>query len=224
MNRDPDTWTILDAVDELTTVQRRREQQDVLKDGHIIGTQKVTIELPPLLTQLAEAIRGTIGAGSSGTLASERNLLDSDALMKFIQVQSQIRDWCHGLKITPGPDPAANLRAWYVARLKHPAEHSVEDAAIKQLGKWAGMIRSKLDPFRERELPDPCPICNATSWWKDGAEYFRPLIIKYKPASGPDMIQEARGLCRFCEAQWGVRELAYEIELKQNEAEKETAA
>jgi hypothetical protein len=210
----PDTtYTLLDAVDDLTLDQRRKERQEVIRHGHVIGHQRVDITLPPLLTQLAEAIRGTIGAGSSGSLSSERNLLDADALFKFIQIDAQIRDWCRGLKILPSKDPADNLRAWYVARLTHTHEAEDDSYHIKKLGQWAGQIRSKLDPWRERELPDECPACGAKSWWRDGAEYFRPLIIKYKP-TGPDLIQEARCLCRACEQTWGVRELAYELELR----------
>jgi hypothetical protein len=218
--REPTTWTLLDAVDDLTLVRHRRERQDILTDGHVTGQQTVHITLPPLLTQLAEAIRANMGGTSNGaSLSFERNLLDADALMKLVQIDSQIRDWCRGQKLVPGKDPAQNLRAWYVAQMQHQHSEDVDTAHIKILGKWTNTIRAKLDPHRERELPDECPTCGAGTWWRDGHEYFHPLVIRYKPSTGPDMVQQARGMCRACETVWGVRELAYELEVRNSETE-----
>lgn len=215
MNVDQTGWSVLDAVDELTLPQKRNEQQDIIRDGHVIGQQRVQVTLPPLLTQLSDAIRSSIGGNSSGaSLKSEGSPLDADALYKFIQIDTLIRDWCRGMNLTPGKNPADNLRAWYVETMKHPSNHDADNWHIKKMTSWVGSIRAKLDPWREKDLPDECPACGATSWWREGAEYYRPLVIRYKP-TGPDLIQHARALCRACETVWAVRELAWALEQKE---------
>lgn len=217
MNDDRTGWTVLDAVDELTVPQKRNEMQDIIRDGHVIGQQRVAVTLPPLLTQLSEAIRSSIGGTSSGaSLKSESSILDADALYKFIQIDNLIRDWCRSMKLVPGKDPAENLRAWYVATMTRPVNEEAEAWHIKKMTGWAGSIRAKLDPWREKDLPDQCPACGAKTWWREGAEYFRPLVIRYKP-EGADLIQQARALCRACETVWQVRELAWALE--QNDQE-----
>lgn len=226
-HRDPDHYTLLQAVDDLTKPIHRHETQDIIRDGHTIGQQRIKLTHPPLLTQLENAIRASIGGTTTGaTLASERSILDNDALMKFIQIDSQIRDWCRMLKITPTRDPAHNLRAWYTKNHanQRPNQPDTDSAHIKILGKWAALIRTKMDPWRERELDKTaaCPTCGATSWWRDGHEYYRPLVVRYK-ATGADLIQQARVICRSCEAVFGVREAAYEIELTHNQTKDETA-
>jgi len=219
MTQDSTGYTLLDAVDELTQTTKRRERQDVVTNGHVTGQTTIVITHQPLLTQLAAAIAGTIGSDAgSKNLSSERSVLDADALFKFIKIDAAIRDWCRGQKLVPGKDPAENLRAWYVAQLAHPHPDEVDAFHVRTLTGWAGMIRAKLDPWREKDLPDDCPACGAKTWWREGAEYYRPLIIKYKPI-GPDTIQEARALCRACETVWHVRELAWALEQRNQEQE-----
>lgn len=210
---------LLTAVDDLTLVQNTRERQEVLEAGKVIGHTTVTVTLPPLLEQLDDAIRSSMGGNTSGaSLAHTRSLADDDALSKFMQISSQIRDWCRMFKVTPGDKPAANLRAWYAATLAKDLDISVEGFYVKTLTGWAGLIKSKLDPWREKDLPDSCPLCGARTWWQDGAEYYRPLVIRYHP-DDPEMVKNARASCRACEAVWPVRALAFELE----NPEKETA-
>jgi hypothetical protein len=75
---------------------------------------------------------------------------------------------------------------------------------------WAGYIRAKLDPERERELPDVCPACGAGEWWRDGVRFLHPLVVRYR--LGTELVGDARGLCRACEKSWGARELAFALE------------
>lgn len=204
--------SLYDAVEELTKLQRHTERQDVVSNGRTIGTQKVTIELPSLLGQMLEAIRSSMGGSTSGaSLAHERSILDDDALFKMMRIASEIRGWCVAAKLVPTGDAGDDLRAWYVYTLAHPLTVEGETYRIKRMGGWAGQIRAKIDPWREKDLPDACPVCGATDWWRDGERYYRPLIVRYKP-SGPDMVQQAKAMCRACEQVWNVRELAYAIE------------
>jgi hypothetical protein len=176
-------------------------------------TAMVTVELPPLLTQLYEAIAGSVGIGGSGSLANERNMLDGDALYRFSIISTTIRDWARmvGAEVTKD-EPVKTLQAWRLAYRGGKHEPEADRFYIKQLHQWAGQIVAKLDPPRTADLPDACPVCEASTWWKDGEEFPRPLTIQYR--DGPSLIDDAKGLCRACEHVWSARELAYEIEQK----------
>jgi len=192
---------LLEAVDELTLPKRVKVMQD---DG------VVSVSIPPLLTQLDDMIRSDIGLTASGaSLAHERNILDADALYKFIQISSQIRDWCRMAKLRPDKEPAVALRRWYVAA-SGGLDEAGETFHARMLGAWAAYIRVKLDPARERELPDACPVCGASEWWRDGVRFLHPLVVKYRLGSA--LVDDARGMCRACEKSWAVRELAFALE------------
>lgn len=196
---------LLDAVDRLTQPNRSKVIQD---------THTVTLEMPPLLTQLEKAVAGTIGIGGSGSLASERNMLDSDALEKFLRIRQDIVNWAQDVQAEfHRDDPARTLRAWYVAWNARQHELDVERFHLRKCERWIVEIEAKLDPPRIRELPDRCPTCDAFEWFnpRDKHRYLHPLVVEYRP-TGPDMIQEASGVCRACDTRWGVRQLAFDIE------------
>jgi hypothetical protein len=210
---------LLDAVDRLTLPERTREAQDFIYDGHIIGTQTTIVTHAPLLTRLGDAVAGSIGAGSSkGSLDFERNVLDADALYILVKIEETIRQWCNAAGVRWGRDPAAALRAWYAATLTRNWEPAVEKFYLDTLTRWERTIHAKLDPPRERELPDRCPICGSDTFWRDGAEYRHPLVVRYRPL-GADLIQHARAVCRACATVWRVRELAYTLEHPTSETE-----
>lgn len=198
---------LMDAVDRLTLPQRFKQMQD---------TEVVTVELPPLLMQLDAAIRSDIGLTVSGaSLAHERNLLDADALHKFMQISSQIKDWCRMVKLVPSRDPVTDLRRWYVKGML-TLDEAGQSFYTRMLTGWANLIRSKLDPERERELPGCCPVCESGEWWRDGVRFVHPLVVRYRV--GDDLVDKARGFCRACEQVWSARELSYAIEQKQSGA------
>lgn len=212
------TADLLDIVDQLTLVQNTRERQEILEAGKVIGYQNVTVSLPPLLQQMDEAIRSSMGGSTSGaSLAHEASPLDTDALFKLIKIESQIRDWCRNYHVTVAKSPVENLRAWYVATLAKGLDEAAESFYVKTLGGWVGLIRAKLDPWREKDLPDMCPACGSRSWWLDGAEYYRPLVVRYKP-DDPDMVKNARASCRACSEVWNARELSYILEQAEEKA------
>jgi len=204
---------LLLALEALTDPIRSKVVQDGPVGSGLEGQRTVAVVLPSLLTQLDDSIRSSLGSGSAGgKLAFEGAILNTAALFTAMKISAQIRDWCAGLKVVPVKDSAKDLRAWYVARMAKPQDDKLEAAQIRQLHSWAAQIRALLDPPRERDLEDPCPVCGAKSWWRDGAEYYRPLVIRYRP-TGADMIQQATAICRSCEQVWGVRELAYALEM-----------
>lgn len=204
--------TLLDLVDALTLPQHTRERQEILKDGEVVGNQTVTITHEALLVRLDNAIRSSMGGTTSGaSLAHTRSLADDDALYKFILIEKQIKEWCQRYGAKHGNGPAEDLRSWYAKTLETGIDEHHETYYVKTIGGWVGLINSKLDPWREMDLPDACPLCLAKAWWQDGEMYLRPLIIKYRPESS-DLVGEARALCRACETVWPARALAYDLE------------
>ena len=210
MSDDRDNPLLL-AVEHLTKTQRSKVIQ---------GETVHTVELPPLLVQLDEAIRSSMGGASTSgaSLAFEGAPLNTSALFEAMKISTQIKDWCRLVKVTPVKDSRQDLTAWYMAASRNTVDLDHERHYVKTLTGWANKITSILNPPRERDLPEPCPICGADAWYdpKDGKRYLRPLIIRYRPTDD-DMLNTAKATCRACAEVWNVRELAYAIEQKAEE-------
>lgn len=197
---------LLEAVEGLT----KPEVSKILQEGNLI-----TVRLPSLLAQLDQAIHSSMGGNSAGaSLAFEGAPLNTAALFQAMKISSQVRDWCHAVKVIPVKSTAVDLTAWFNVFSRSNPELDVERYRVKVLHGWAGSIRGMLNPPREKDLPDDCPACGADGWYdaRDGHKYPRPLIIRYRPTDDANLVDEAKGMCRACEQVWGVRELAYAIE------------
>jgi len=201
---------LLDAIDDLTKPQRQKFMQDTV-DG---GTVMVSASQPSLLEQLNAAIRSSMGASSGAALKSEGSILNTAALFEAIKINTAIREWCRMVDIRWTEKPWDDLRAWHVATLAHPLHPDAEKFRIGEMRKWANRITGMLDPPRERELDDACPMCEASTFWRAGAEYKRPLVVRYRSTDGQELVDNARAMCRSCEAVWGARELSRELEIK----------
>lgn len=204
---------LLEAVESLVKPIRNKVMQDGPIGSGLAGSQIVLVELPPLLSQLDTAIRGTIGIGGSGSMASQRSMLDSDALHRFMTISSTIKDWCRMVDAVATKDAAKNLTSWYARYTDRTGSGAGEKFYERQLSSWRAQIIAKLDPPKVWEQPGSCPVCGAETWWSKTTheEYKFPLVVEYHE-TGPNLIQEARALCRACEKVWTVRELAYLLE------------
>lgn len=211
---------LLEAVEALTKPVVNKIIQDGPIGSGLEGQKIVPVTLPPLLQQLDEAIRGTIGIGGSKSLASQRSVLDADALHRFVMISTTIKDWCRTAGAKSGNDASSNLKAWFLAWDDKTADGSGERYYVSRMNSWKAAIESKLDPARIRELPDRCPVCDASDWFDptDKLRYLHPLIVRYRP-TGANLIQEAEALCRSCAEVWGIRELAFLLENQTNETE-----
>lgn len=205
-----DAFDLRRAVDDLTQPAQMRVSQTV--DG---TTYTRRIEHPPLLLQLEASIHGSMnsGSGASSSTPGEAIPLDSDALDQFTVISSTISDWCRIAGAGRHTHPVDGLRAWHaktLATLTDPTWH------VTVLRGWAGLIRSKLNPRRRRDLPDACPECGATTWADgDGNAGLRPLVVSYQPDS-PDVLATATVTCRACGTEWrgltAIRAVAYDLE------------
>jgi len=213
------TSDILDAVDALTKPERRPYQQDIVMGGHVVGQQKQVIELPPLLTRMAEAVTSSIGSGgrSSGSSPWTMNPLDSDVLHEFGIITSTIGDWCRMAGIVASRNAVVDLRRWYAAYLGK-VDRSGEAFYTDQLKKWKGLINGKLDPARKFEIESPCPICGKAKWVDaEGNEMPFPIMVEYRDYGTAEAIKP-KAMCRACLVVWqgfgSIEELG--DELKEN--------
>ena len=202
---------LLEAVEALAKPNRSKV---------LVGADLATVSLPPLLEQLENAIRGSIvGIGGSGSLANERNVLDGDALFRFMKISTTIKEWARmaGSEVT-AENMGRTLTAWYLAYTSKAVTIDQERFYTRQMEGWARAIVDKLNPRVTLLLSDRCPVCDAETWWNasDRLEYTHPLISSY-PEGSEDPVNEATAMCRACATVWGARELAYALEEKARE-------
>ncbi|TFD80700.1 hypothetical protein E3T54_02865 [Cryobacterium sp. Sr8] len=200
---------LLGALNALTKPTRRKFIQDN-PDGPQ-PTKMVEVVDAPLLEQLDAAIRGTVGVGGSGSLPNERNMLNGDAFERMRVISGQVNGWARMAGAVVDKDSLSNtLRTWHAKFIGTPREAHVVAMYTGTMNKWAAQIIATLNPPRQRDLPNACPVCSADTWWMSGNEYPRPLILTFH--DGPDMIDNGKGMCRACEAVFGMRELSYAID------------
>ena len=94
-----DNYLLL-AMESLADPIRTKIIQDGPVGSGLAGQRTVTVTLPCLLQQLNEAIAGTIGIGGSGSLPWTRNMLDADALHRFVTINTTISSWARCAKRT----------------------------------------------------------------------------------------------------------------------------
>ncbi|WP_104128021.1 hypothetical protein [Cryobacterium sp. Y57] len=201
---------LLDALDALTKSRTTKTVQE--KNGI---TCVSPVELPSLLDRLEDAIRGTVGIGGGGSLPNERNMLNAGNLYTAVMITTMVKEWARGAGIVtrPADMPAPLLRSWYVIFSQTERYREDHSFYLRKMQGWAKQIEALFDPPRTRDLPDDCPLCGAGTWWKDGNEYQRPLLLTFH--DGPEMIETGKGECRACEAVFGIRELSYAIDAQE---------
>lgn len=201
---------LLDAVDALTK-PRIEHLPQIDDDGKWLKAH--TVEHPPLLVQLKEAVNpSTNTAAGSSSLASTRNLVDSDALFEYSTMTAAIGDWCHIIQSERTRDPVVDLRRWYIAFNRTDSDPSFY---LAELNRWAKLIRNILEPPKRMEVTTPCPVCDKRTWTDpEGNELLFPVVVEYKVPQDGEAIKPT-ALCRACDAVWkgfdAVKELAEEL-------------
>lgn len=207
---------LLEAVEALTKPVIEHMVQ-IGDDGKWLRAH--TIEHPPLLRQIADAVTPLSSVTGPGTpaLPSERSPIDLHMLYEYSKIFSQIRSWCHkaGVPVTRPPhvDVVADLDAWAATR----GRAEVEGFYVKQLRKWADLIRDLLNPGESFEADYPCPVCGATEWgdFIMGGSTRAILVTYAKDDAGH--IRNERALCRPCSTVWEGHEAVWELAGEQHE-------
>jgi hypothetical protein len=194
---------LLDLIDELTKPDIDHISQTT-DDGTYLRT--VTIEHPPLLQQLADAVIPSAGndAGSKSASARERNILDADALNELVLIQNQLFEWCQLERIRGDRhNLPATLRKWYTAYNTTNHEHEIDRWHERELSRWVRTIRSRLDrSIKEADTGRICPLCTTAKWVDmHGDRQPARLIIRYRVDDNGDYHDE-RTICQRCKTEW----------------------
>lgn len=202
---------LLDAVDALT---KPEVTSSPVKDDAGNWVKAHTVTLPPLLTQLKDAVNpSTNSTAGSSSLASTRNLIDGDALFEYSKMTAAIGDWCHIAKSERTRDPITDLRRWYVVFMQTENDPAFY---ISQINKWVAKIRRLLNPPQTITLEQACPVCGAKEW--GGLEAGggpHPIQVEFWFDEDTGKASGHAATCRACRIVWqgfdAVKELAEEV-------------
>ena len=192
------------------------------------GPQTVTTTHPPLLKQLREAVRSTTGSHAvGGGLASERNVIDSEALEQYEDVKAQIVClFQENTDAKPFPDPSANLRQWFIQFSNDMRAGKVSRDVVQKkyqtLYKIASAIEGRLNPPTIMEITSPCPRCNVAYAVDDKGAYRHAVLVESR-IEVYKSLENTKATCVACKATWvhgrGMRQLRYEIDLAEGARE-----
>lgn len=220
---------LLQVVDKLTQVYK----STVLVDDEVVGEHRIFIEHDPLLKQLREQVHSSLGSTVQGAgLASERNVIDADALEQYEAISGQIiRLYKEVSDAAPFTMPESNLRHWFIEFRRQvearKISHELVAEKVRKLNKIAYSIENKLNPPTILEITAPCPRCDATHGTDENGIYRRTIVVESRIVQYRSL-EHTKARCITCNAAWlhgaGMRQLRYEIdnreELRHADAEK----
>ena len=208
---------LLEVVDRLTHVHTSAV---IMEDDD--GTEKkVYIKHDPLIKQLRELVHSSIGSSVQGAgLASERNVIDADALEQYLDVLEQSQTLYKTVSdAAPFKLAEANIRHWYIEFRRQvesrKVSHEVTATKIRKLNGMAFAIENRLNPPTILEITAPCPRCYAV-YGKDEQGVHRKAVVVESRITQYRSLDHTRARCIVCSATWlhgrGMRQLRYEID------------
>jgi hypothetical protein len=208
------------AVDTLTATQMTAIWQEV--DGQQVPT-KVT--LTPLIRELRDAVTSNIGsAGGGSALASERNIINLEALELYDAIERRIlTEYSHVTTAVPWMMPEQNLRQWYIGFVnQHRSGKASDEALLEKLdtwSKWVRKIEDVLFPPTTLEVTAPCPMPECGKRWAVQSGNSVPaVVVEYREPTNKAGNALARSVarCRACGHVWRgdakLRELRFLID------------
>lgn len=213
---------LLHSVDKLTVGENVPVLQEV--DDEII-IKSVTV--PPLIGLLRDAIVSSTTGRGGGSLPSERNVLDSDALDAYRKIEAEIIDFYRSVTASkPFASPEQNLRQWFIAISNDFRAGKIADEKmfeyIQNWVNWIHRIEEKLFPPTQLEVISDCPICGKRWTLNQAGESIPAIVIVYREPSSARVgaLSRSAAKCRDCGTVWRgdrrLRELAFAIGVKQH--------
>lgn len=213
----PTTDALLEAVLALTERYSIHATRD--------NGNKVRIRHAPRLTQLRDAITPSGNNAGGGSLARERNVIDTGALDLYRAIKTAIDDAARLVGATIDDHPETTLKRWLVAARHRITTDAYETEWAHRWQRHARAIDAKLNPPVQVEIMRPCPMCGERraidQHAPGGPALVTALVVQYH-RGGDDMLDDATAMCRFCDAVWkgrsAIRAVAYDIEQYEQEA------
>lgn len=210
-----ETDPLLAAVEALTkpVIDHVAQRTD---SGRWVRT--ITVEHPPLLQQMHDAVTPSGGNDGNSKIASpaERAVLDVTALYEYVKITSQIRDWVRIAGGTPDRDPIVNLQRWHMLTQAVPDFDGT--GYTRRLHGWAHHIRAMLDKPRSFTIPGACPVCGATSWGdaiNGGGTHV--IKVEYRLDDDGQTPKDHSALCQSCRTVWDGHDAVVELADELNE-------
>jgi hypothetical protein len=184
------------------------------------GLPTHTVEHPSLLVQIEQAVTPSAGndGGSKSSSPRERNMVDSTALYEYAKMTAAIRDWCRIVGATISRNPSTDLERWYVNFTRYTDRDDTWH--LRELRRWARVIRNHLDPPERLEIMFSCPVCGPAMWTDyEGETQVNRLSLEYR-LDQDEHPRDERIICRnpkcgeAWEGQGAMEELAAEIREK----------
>lgn len=212
---------LLNVVDRLTQVHR----SEVLVEDDDGTEQRVTMLHDALIVQLRNLVHSSIGSTVQGAgLASERNVIDTDALEHYEQVKAQAtRLFKEVSDAKPFPSPESNLRHWYI-EFKNQVDGrkvstEVLHGKLRKLNGMAYAIDNRLNPPTPLEITAACPRCDATHGTDERGIHRRAILVESRIVQYRSL-DHTKARCIVCSATWlhgrGMRQLRYEIDTRED--------
>ena len=212
---------LLNVVDRLTQVHR----SEVLVEDDDGTEQRVTMLHDALIVQLRNLVHSSLGYTVQGAgLASERNVIDADALEQYEQVRAQAtRLFKEVSDAKPFSSPESNLRHWYIEFKNQVNGRKVSTevlhAKLRKLNGMAYAIDNKLNPPTALEITAACPRCEATHGTDEQGIYRRAILVESRIVQYRSL-DHTKARCIVCSATWlhgrGMRQLRYEIDTRED--------
>jgi hypothetical protein len=206
----------VNILSNVNTVDVAQEQEG----KHVI----VKARVEPLIGQLRTAIASSVAGGGQGSnLASERNVLNAEALDLYerIDVGAAALLATYSQEV-PHLTPEKNLRVMSVGVYQMSLGGSNSESELhtlnNKLTSWIRQIERILTPPVTLELMGACPECLQTHAKVNENESGRALIIEWHtPDHGfVNALHNCVARCRSCRNEWRgdlqLRELSYVLE------------
>ena len=205
-----------------------RHNVDRLTKGYEVTVEQVfddrsatvRVKHDSLLNQLRDSVSSSMAHSANKVSASERNILDADAMDKLEQVENMARKlYVSVTAAKPFPTAEQNLRQWFIgfSNLHRGGKISREvlDQKASRLRSVVTMIDDKLNPPESIEITSPCPRCEKLWVKTDEMSWSRAITVQSRVAVYGSL-DNATATCRGCGATWihgqGMRQLRWEID------------
>lgn len=180
-------------------------------------TKKVKITHPPLFVQLDEAVSSsqtTVKRG--GTLASQRNVIDTSAWMLRDAIYGEMHAlWGRLINKRMPDDLVTAISRWHL-EVRNAVDRGRLQAgsvwkAVRRTGAWVAQIEMKFDPPVTLEVTRPCPECEHKHVYNEHNERVAAVVIVWQKS-----FANSNAVCRACAKTWygetELRQLRYEID------------
>ena len=216
---------ILEDIDRLT-----QGYEITVEQNFDDGSKTAKVIHASLIAQLRAAISSSMAHTANKVSASERNILDADAMDKLEQIENMARKLYQSVTAAePFPTPEQNLRQWYLgfSNLHRAGKVSREtlQARASKIRSVVSMIDDKLNPPTSIEITSPCPRCGKLWVQTDELSWSRAITVQSRVAVYGSL-DNATASCKACGASWihgqGMRQLRWEIDEAETRREDST--